>query len=61
MLFIVLLSGPIAVGKTSVANALIEQHQFRRLKSSDHLKDICASRTVRVSRASLQAVGDELD
>lgn len=61
MLFILLLSGPIAVGKTSVANALIEQHQFRRLKSSDHLKSICKSRSIEVSRANLQSVGDDLD
>lgn len=49
------------MGKTSLANALIEQHKFRRLKSSHYLKDICASRGMPVSRASLQAVGDELD
>ena len=61
MLFILLLSGPIAVGKTSVADALMEQHCFRRLKSSDHLKGICSSRSIEISRANLQSIGDDLD
>lgn len=61
MLLVLLLSGPIAVGKTSVANALVEQHQFRCLKSSDYLKSICKARSIEVSRATLQSIGDDLD
>ena len=58
---IVLLSGPIASGKTTLADELIKRHGFLRLKSSDHLKIICAERGLEVSRANLQEVGDDLD
>lgn len=58
---IILLSGPIASGKTTLAAELIESHGFHRLKSSDYLKALCATRGLEISRANLQKVGDELD
>lgn len=61
MPIIVLLSGPISSGKTSLADQLIQRHGFQRLKSSDHLKAMCVSNGVEISRASLQKTGDDLD
>jgi hypothetical protein len=58
---ILLLSGPIASGKTTLAENLITAHGFRRLKSSDYLKTICTKNGVAVSRTSLQEAGDQLD
>lgn len=58
---IVLFSGPIASGKTTLAEELIQRHHFRRLKSSDHLRSICQQQGVEVSRATLQDLGDRLD
>jgi adenylosuccinate synthase len=61
MASIVLLSGAIASGKTTLAEELTSRHGFRRLKSSDHLKAICAEKGVEITRANLQKVGDDLD
>jgi adenylate kinase family enzyme len=58
---IVLLSGPIASGKTTLAEELIRRHDFERVKSSDHLRSICEQPAYEVSRAALQDMGDRLD
>lgn len=58
---ILLLSGPIASGKTSLADELIARHGFARLKSSDHLKAVCRQQGLEVSRSNLQQLGDQLD
>jgi adenylosuccinate synthase len=58
---IVLFSGPIASGKTTLADALIAAHGFQRLKSSDHLRTVCEQRGEKVSRTALQDLGDRLD
>ncbi len=58
---VLLLSGPIASGKTSLADELIARHGFKRLRSSDHLKAVCLQQGLDVSRSSLQQLGDRLD
>jgi adenylosuccinate synthase len=58
---ILLLSGPIAVGKSTLAATLIGQHGFHPLKSSHYLRDVCRDREIQGSRASLQDLGDRLD
>lgn len=58
---IVLLSGPIASGKTTLAEKLAQEHGFQRLKSSDCLKSVCAATGTALSRTTLQEVGDGLD
>lgn len=58
---ILLLSGPIASGKTTLADALITAANFKRLKSSDHLKRLCEEQGREVSRLALQQLGDALD
>jgi predicted kinase len=61
MLRLVLLSGPLAVGKTVVANALVADHGFKHLRSSGYLKMILERRREPISREVLQIVGDRLD
>jgi hypothetical protein len=58
---ILLLSGPIASGKTTLADELIARHGFKRLKSSDYLKLLCQRRGHEISRLMLQQSGDRLD
>ena len=58
---IILLSGPAAVGKTTICQRLIEAHDFRLIKSSDHLRSIANQMGVEISRESLQSIGDDLD
>lgn len=54
---LLLLSGPIAVGKTSLRNVLISEHGFLDIRSGDYLRGIASSDT----RSDLQNLGDELD
>lgn len=58
---LVLLSGPIAVGKTTVADVLIKRFGYKRVKSSDYLRSVAADRQISEDRGLLQALGDELD
>lgn len=58
---LVLLSGPSAVGKTAVASPLASQFGFARVSTSAYLKELAAARGEKVSKASLQAIGDEMD
>lgn len=58
---IVLLSGPIAVGKSSVAKELVDGHGFRLLRTSPFLLKVAAGRGLRGDRACLQDLGDGLD
>lgn len=60
-LFIVLLSGPVAVGKTTVTASLMTRLGFERVRSGAFLQQT-AERLGRPSnRAGLQALGDEYD
>jgi adenylosuccinate synthase len=58
---IVLLSGPIAVGKSSVAKELVSAHGFRVLRTSPFLLKVAADRSLKGDRAGLQDLGDGLD
>ncbi|GAB2179078.1 AAA family ATPase [Dongia sp. agr-C8] len=58
---VLLLSGPIAVGKTSVADSLIDGHGFTAIKSGNHLRALAADRGGGQSRLELQKLGDSLD
>jgi hypothetical protein len=61
MKLLLLLSGPIAVGKSGVANALIKGHGFANIKSSAYLRLQTASNGISESRTNLQKTGDRLD
>lgn len=61
MKLLLLLSGPVAVGKSSVANALIKDHAFTNIKSSTYLRAQVASDGLNESRTNLQKTGDRLD
>ena len=58
---IVLLSGPIAVGKTSVRQELIANHSFAYVRSSAYLKALADAQGHDSQRANLQDLGDQLD
>lgn len=58
---IVLLSGPLAVGKTAVSNALSERFGFRKISSSNYLRRVATERGLPQTRQSLQGLGDALD
>ncbi len=55
---VVLLSGPIASGKTTLAQALVDEHGFKPVKTR-HL--IQSMKDVRTERGALQRAGDVLD
>lgn len=55
---IVLLSGPIASGKTTLGDALIERHRFLRVKTRELLAAIIGNHA---GRLDLQEAGDQLD
>ena len=58
---ILLISGPLAVGKSQVASYLIEEYGFNKISSSAYLKSILDEQKLGVSRQSLQELGDRLD
>ena len=58
---ILLTSGPIAVGKSSVVSILINQFRFKQISSSSHLKRLAASRGLKPDRQTLTEIGDALD
>lgn len=58
---IVLLSGPLSVGKSSVARVLADEYQFKKISSGEHLKGILTGRGKTETRRALQDLGDELD
>lgn len=58
---ILLLSGPLSVGKSSVARVLTDEFQFTMISSGDYLRGILAERGVPTTRQALQDLGDALD
>lgn len=58
---LLLLSGPVAVGKSAVANQLIEQHNFEKISSGQYLKSLAEKQCKGTSRVALQSLGDSLD
>ena len=58
---IVLFSGPIAVGKSTVSSILENQHGYERIRTSRYLKSLLLSSHKQPSRTELQNCGDDLD
>lgn len=58
---LLLLSGPVGGGKTSVAQALLGEHDFRKVSTSSYLSALAASQGLENEREILQRLGDDLD
>lgn len=58
---IVLLSGPLAVGKSAIRNELVSRHGFSYLRSSEYLRAVARSNGIATDRLGLQTLGDDLD
>lgn len=58
---LLLLSGAVGAGKTSVANALLNTHGFRKISTSRHLAGLATAQGLPHERAVLQQLGDTLD
>ncbi len=56
-----LLSGPIAVGKSAIATELINVYNFATIKSGGFLADLAKQQDMPVNRETLQQLGDTLD
>ena len=59
--FILLLSGPIAAGKSTLSKTLIETHGFKAIRSGQYLQSLARSQGLDISRSVLQKLGDDLD
>src|SRR3954447_24934909 len=55
---VVLLSGPIATGKSTVAKALVARYGFHHFKTRELIVEL---KTVKAERRALQRTGDALD
>lgn len=60
-LIVLLLSGPVAVGKSTLATQLVEDHGFRTLRSGNHLRSVATQLGADTTRRTLQELGDTLD
>lgn len=58
---LLLLSGAVGGGKTSVAQALLGEHDFRKVSTSSYLSGLAASQGLKNEREILQRLGDDLD
>lgn len=58
---ILLISGPLAVGKTSIRELMVAKHKYLAIQSSSYLKELTATKGTILDRANLQALGDSLD
>jgi adenylosuccinate synthase len=58
---ILLISGPIAVGKTSVTEHLIEKYGFQKISTGSYLLNIAQNKNLHSGRRTLQELGDKLD
>ncbi|WP_144289878.1 AAA family ATPase [Ideonella sp. A 288] len=58
---ILLLSGPIAVGKSTLGKLLVDGHDFRAIRSGRFLQELARSAGLEVCRTVLQQIGDDLD
>lgn len=56
-----LFSGPSAVGKTTVAKALIERSGYAKISTSGYLRGLAAEQQLEPTKAVLQQIGDGLD
>lgn len=60
-LVVLLLSGPVAVGKSTLATKLVGDHGFRTIRSGNHLRSVAAQLGSDTTRRDLQDLGDSLD
>lgn len=60
-LFILLTSGPIAVGKSQVVDELIKTYGFSKISSGGYLSKLAQRQNKLISRANLTSIGDSLD
>lgn len=58
---LLLLSGPMACGKTSISHSLRARYGFLPISSGAYLRDELTSRNQILDRHNLQELGDELD
>lgn len=58
---VLLISGPLAVGKTTFRDALTKEYGYVAIQSSTYLKALAVERQIEIDRTSLQALGDLLD
>lgn len=58
---IILLSGPLAVGKTAVAHELSRSFGYKKISSSTYLRALAEELGIPESREALQNIGDQLD
>lgn len=58
---ILLVSGPLAVGKTSVREMLIAKHGYAAIQSSSYLRELAIAKGIALERKNLQVLGDSLD
>lgn len=58
---LVLLSGPVAVGKTTLRQVLLEEHDFDYVRSSTYLIELATKQAIAINRSNLQELGDALD
>ncbi|MBO2985834.1 AAA family ATPase [Burkholderia pseudomallei] len=59
--FLVLLSGPLAVGKTTLRDYLVAKHGFDHVRSSTFLIEKARRENLLADRRGLQELGDRLD
>lgn len=58
---VVLLSGPIAAGKSTIADLLIRQHGYVSIRSGAYLRGLAITLGLDASRRGLQDLGDRKD
>lgn len=58
---LLLVSGPVGVGKSSLAKELVEGYGFLRIGTGSYLANRAVERGLAVNRTNLQEIGDELD
>lgn len=58
---LLLLSGAVGSGKTSVTTALLDTYRFRKVSTSRHLTGLATAQGLSPERAVLQQLGDTLD
>ena len=58
---VLLLSGPLAVGKTSLRDLLLADHSFHHIRSSEYLRALATAQQLSTDRLGLQEIGDRLD
>lgn len=58
---IVITSGPIAAGKSSIVTYLVGEHEYRKLSSGNFLRNRAKQISVPPTRLELVRIGDQLD